>query len=205
MFFRTPPILPLLYPRLVWRVPTDQNKIYLTFDDGPVPGPTEFVLDQLNVFKAKATFFCIGSNVEKNQTIFSQILNAGHAVGNHTQNHRKGWATSNDEYIKDIMACQNLMKGTTLFRPPYGRIKRSQARQLGLFKIIMWDVLSYDYSRSVTEARCLKGVVRAVRPGSIVVFHDSYKAEKKMTRVLPLFLDHFAQKGFAFETLSVLE
>lgn len=202
MFFRTPSILPLLYPTLIWRIPTTENKIYLTFDDGPVPGPTDFALEQLKQFNAKATFFCIGNNVEKNESLFKKIEEQGHAVGNHTQNHKKGWITPNEEYLNDISLCQEKMKDTVLFRPPFGRIKRSQIKQLDNYKIIMWDVLSYDYSRAMNRDRCLQGVIRASRPGSIVVFHDSYKAEENMTYALPRLLDHFSQKGYKFESLS---
>ncbi len=202
MFFRTPSILPLLYPTLIWRVPTTENKIYLTFDDGPVPGPTDFALEQLKQFNAKATFFCIGNNVEKNESLFKKIEEQGHAVGNHTQNHKKGWITPNEEYLNDISLCQEKMKDTVLFRPPFGRIKRSQIKQLDNYKIIMWDVLSYDYSSAMNRDRCLQGVIRASRPGSIVVFHDSYKAEENMTYALPRLLDHFSQKGYKFESLS---
>lgn len=202
MLFRTPAILPLLYPQLIWRILTSENKIYLTFDDGPLPGPTDFVLEQLKKFNAKATFFCIGNNVVKNNSLFRQIIEQGHAVGNHTYNHSKGWDTPNDKYLNDISACQDEMKGTTLFRPPYGRIKRSQIKQLGHFKIIMWDVLSYDYSNSLNSNRCLRGVIKATRPGSIIVFHDSDKAKKNMTYVLPRVLDHFMDKGFVFDSLS---
>lgn len=202
MFFRTPSILPLLYPTLIWRIPTTENKIYLTFDDGPVPGPTDFALEQLKQFNAKATFFCIGNNVEKNESLFKKIEEQGHAVGNHTQNHKKGWITPNEEYLNDISLCQEKMKDTVLFRPPFGRIKRSQIKQLDNYKIIMWDVLSYDYSSAMNRDRCLQGVIRASRPGSIVVFHDSYKAEENMTYALPRLLDHFSQKGYKFESLS---
>jgi len=205
LLFRTPSILPLLYPSLIWRVPTSENKIYLTFDDGPVPGPTDFVLEQLKHFNAKATFFCIGNNIVKNEPLFRKIEEQGHTVGNHTHNHKKGWVTPNDVYLNDVSDCQKMMSHTTLFRPPYGRIKRSQIKQLDSFKIVMWDVLSYDYSSSMNEERCFRGVVNATRKGSIIVFHDSYKAEKNMTHVLPRFLDHFSQQGYKFESLSELK
>lgn len=202
VFFRTPFFLPLLYPKLIWRILSDQNKIYLTFDDGPVPGPTEFTLEQLKKFNAKATFFCIGNNVVKHSSLFDQIKSHGHAVGNHTFNHIKGWNSTDDIYNKDIAECQQVIGGTQLFRPPFGRIKRSQVQQLQHFRIIMWDVLSHDYSKSISKNRCLSGAIRATRPGSIVVFHDSYKAEKKMTHALPRFLEHFSEKGFVFDSLT---
>lgn len=204
MFFRTPFFLPLLYPNLIWRIPTSEKKIFLTFDDGPVPGPTEFVLGQLNKYKAKATFFCIGNNVDKNSLLFHQIGKEGHAIGNHTYHHIKGWSTSKENYLKDVEACQNLIGKTKLFRPPYGRIKRNQLHQLSQYKVVMWDVLSFDYSSSMNEVRSLNGAIKATRPGSIVVFHDSYKAEKNLRYVLPRFLDHFSARGFSFDSLSEL-
>lgn len=202
VFFRTPMILPLLYPKLTWKIPTDKKIIYLTFDDGPVPGPTEFVLDQLRAYNAKATFFCIGNNVVKNDAVYQKIRNGGHAVGNHTFNHVRGWSTKDDEYIKDVSECQKAVGNTKLFRPPYGRIKRSQLKQLTNYEIIMWDVLTYDYAKSLSKERCLRGAIKATRNGSIVVFHDSLKAEKNMSYVLPKFLEHFSTKGYVFDSLS---
>lgn len=201
MFFRTPSILKLLYPKLTWRIPTEENVIYLTFDDGPVAGPTEFVLDTLKSYQAKATFFCIGNNIKKNGPLFQRIKRDGHAVGNHTFNHARGWNTNNEVYINEVNECQELIGTSKLFRPPYGRIKRSQLRQLSNYDIIMWDVLSYDYAKSVSPARCLKGVIAATRKGSIVVFHDSLKAERNMSYALPKFLEYFSIKGYVFESL----
>ncbi|MEZ4974294.1 MAG: polysaccharide deacetylase family protein [Cyclobacteriaceae bacterium] len=185
-------------------MPTNEKKLYLTFDDGPVNGPTEFVLEELKRFDAKATFFCIGNNVEQHPQIHQRILQEGHAVGNHTFNHIKGWNVSVDSYLKDVERCQNLVGPTKLFRPPYGRAKRSQLKKLSDYRIVMWDVLSYDYSNSVAKETCLKGVIRASRSGSIIVFHDSYKAEKNMMHALPRVLDHFKQSGYQFESLSDL-
>lgn len=204
MIFRTPFFLPLLYPNLLWRVPTNEKKIFLTFDDGPVPGPTEFVLKELERHNAKATFFCIGNNIEKYPAVYQMIIKQGHAVGNHTFNHTKGWSVSDDDYLTDVERCQKLIGTTKLFRPPFGRAKRSQLKKLADYRIVMWDVLSYDYSNSVKKETCLKGVIKATRPGSIVVFHDSYKAEKNMIYALPRVLDHFKQSGFEFESLSDL-
>lgn len=202
VLFRTPFFLPLVYPELTWRIPTTEKKIYLTFDDGPVPGPTEFVLEQLKRYKAKATFFCIGNNIEKHRSVFDRIVKEGHVVGNHTFNHAKGWSSSDERYLDEVKSCQALMGKVNLFRPPYGRIRRSQIKLLKDYHIVMWDVLSHDYSPTMSEERCLKGVSRATRKGSIVVFHDSYKAEKNMTYVLPRILDHFSQQGFTFDSLS---
>jgi len=201
-FFRTPPVLPLLYPSLLWRIKTVEKEIYLTFDDGPVPGPTEFVLDTLRSFHATATFFCIGDNIKKHPEQFRKVVEAGHAVGNHTFNHLNGWRTSPEEYLDNIVLCQKqLPPSTTLFRPPFGRIKRSQASLLRDYRIVMWDVLTYDYDRSLKSQTSLKGSVEAVRPGSIIVFHDSLKAEKNLTYVLPRFMEQCALQGYSFKAL----
>lgn len=201
-FFRTPAILPWVYPTCLWRVNTSQKDIYLTFDDGPVPGPTEFVLDTLKSFNVKATFFCIGDNIGKHPEQFQEVTSAGHAVGNHTFNHLNGWQTSPEDYLDNIALCQQkLPSSNKLFRPPFGRIKRSQASLLNDYKIVMWDVLTFDYDRSLDAGKCLRGSINAVRPGSIIVFHDSIKAEKNLTYVLPRFIDHCVSEGYSFKTL----
>ena len=209
MIFRTPFFLPWLYPGLQWRIPTGEKEIYLTFDDGPIPGPTEFVLDQLERYHAKATFFCIGENVSRHPEIFQAVVRQGHAVGNHTFNHLKGWNYSVAEYLANIRLCQeeflkspHSLRRVTLFRPPYGRIKRSQIRALKGHSIIMWDVLSHDYSRTQSPDQCLRGTIQATRPGSIIAFHDSLKAEKNMRYTLPRFLDHFTREGYSFKALA---
>ena len=199
--FRTPFIFPLLYPRLTWRWPTDQKKIYLTFDDGPVPGPTNFVLEQLHAYNAHATFFCIGQNVEQHPGLFNQVKAAGHTIGNHTFNHISGWGCSAEVYKQDVNRCQEVVGDTCLFRPPDGRISRAAINRLKAYHIVMWDVLTFDYSAAVSPARCLQGTIQAIRPGSIVVFHDSYKAEKNMNYALPRLLDHCTSSGYSLESL----
>jgi peptidoglycan-N-acetylglucosamine deacetylase len=208
--FRTPFFLPLVLPELVWRMPTNDNIIYLTFDDGPIPGPTEFVLATLARYKALGTFFCIGDNVQKHPTVYRQVVDAGHTIGNHTFNHLKGWNYSTHNYLDNIKLCERQINSAghstssrqLLFRPPYGRITRNQIRSLSnTYKIIMWDVLTQDYSLSISPERCLKGSIAATRTGSIIVFHDSLKAERNLAYVLPRYLDHFANKGFVFAPL----
>lgn len=218
MFFRTPFFLPPLLPKLVWRIPTEAKKIYLTFDDGPMPGPTEFVLETLKKFEAKATFFCIGDNIRKHPEIFSRILSEGHSMGNHTFNHLKGWKYSTGDYLNNIEVCdqqilslkshqstgsnQSLGTQRKLFRPPYGRITLSQIAALqNKYRVIMWDVLSQDYNQSVSEINCLKGSIKATRPGSIVVFHDSLKAERNLIYALPRYLEHFSNLDYVFSAL----
>lgn len=207
---RTPFFLPWLYPNLVWQIPTKQKELFLTLDDGPVPGPTEFALDVLNEYKAKATFFCIGDNVQKHPDVFKRILQEGHAVGNHTFNHLNGWHTPKPEYVNNTFLCDAAMEmhhiGTetekvVLFRPPYGRITRSQIKALSAYKIIMWDVLSFDYTESITPEACLKNSIKATRPGSVIVFHDSLKAEKNMHYALPRFIAHFTDRGYSFNVI----
>lgn len=211
MIFRTPFFLSWLYPELVWNVATQEKKIFLTFDDGPVPGPTEFVLETLKTFKARATFFCIGDNVNKHPEVFARVVKDGHTIGNHTFNHLKGWNYDTSEYVANVALCANEFNAAglqlsqsdakQLFRPPYGRIKRSQIKGLPNYRIIMWDVLTHDYARSYSPQRCLSGSVKATRPGSIVVFHDSVKAQRNMKFVLPRYLEHFSELGFSFESL----
>lgn len=182
-------------------MPTDQKDLYLTFDDGPIHGPTDFVLDTLRSFNAKGTFFCIGDNIRKHPDQFRKIIDAGHTAGNHTFNHLNGWRTSNEQYIRNIHDCQHLIGNGNLFRPPFGRIKKSQISLLKDHKIVMWDVLTFDYDRSLNEDKCLRGSIAGARSGSIVVFHDSIKAEKNLTYVLPRFLEHCASKGYSFKSL----
>jgi peptidoglycan-N-acetylglucosamine deacetylase len=205
--YRTPAWVRWLYPTLTWRKPTDQKVIYLTFDDGPVPGVTEQVLQILAQFQAKATFFCIGDNVRKHPQVFQSVLDAGHAVGNHTFNHLKGWSTPLQAYVENTKQCDALVNQPTtgqtlkLFRPPYGRITRAQIAALSQYEIVMWDVLSYDYQPYANPAQHLQGTIKATRPGSIVVFHDSYKAQANLTFILPRYLEHFVALGYQFHSL----
>ena len=206
---KTNPFIKLLFPMYVWDIPNHEKKVYLTFDDGPNPQITEWVLDQLQQYDAKATFFCIGNNIEKHPDIFQKIIDDNHAVGNHTFNHLKGWETDTNEYIENTRRCSLFMrekekgisdKGDTfeLFRPPYGKIKTSQSRALRRlgYKIIMWDVLSRDFDKTITPEECLKNVLKNVETGSIIVFHDSIKAAQNLKYVLPKTLAFLKEKGF---------
>jgi peptidoglycan/xylan/chitin deacetylase (PgdA/CDA1 family) len=217
-FFRNPFFLPWIYPQLTWRIPTAEKELFLTFDDGPVPGPTDFVLETLSKSNIRANFFCIGDNIQKNPAVFNKIIANGHTIGNHTFNHLSGWKTSTEKYLSNVKQCdsqidsmitgyrlqdasgeENPHPGTgNLFRPPYGRITRNQIKALSGYNIIMWDVLTHDYAQSLSPNKCLSGSIAAARPGSIVVFHDSYKAERNMTYVLPRFIDHFSNQGYRF-------
>lgn len=176
--------------------------VYLTFDDGPVPVYTEFVLEQLQRHGAKATFFCIGENVGKHPDIFKKVLEAGHTVGNHSQHHLNGWKTPDQNYVLDVKKARSLIN-SDLFRPPYGRIKKSQSRQLtGEFRIVMWDVLSYDFDANTSPEQCLRNVTQHTRPGSIVVFHDSEKAFPNLKYALPKYLDYLSAEGYTFAAIT---
>ena len=190
----------------MWSIDTKEKKLYLTFDDGPHPQATPFVLNELKKHNAKATFFCIGKNVVANPKIYQQILNDGHSVGNHTFNHLNGWKTKNEIYLKDVALATDHID-SNLFRPPYGRIKSFQAKNLQPVlngkkpTIVMWDVLSADFDISVSPQKCLENVVLRSKPGSIIVFHDSEKAFPRLEYALPRMLKHFSEKGFIFSQL----
>lgn len=190
------------FSKAVWEIKTSEKNIYLTFDDGPIPGLTEWILDELKKFDAKATFFCVGENIEKNRAIFDRIIKEGHQVANHTQNHIKGFHSSLLEYMRNVEACEVLTK-SKLFRAPYGQLRKSQYRALlrKNYKIIFWDVISYDYER-ITPQQCLKNVMRYTRPGSIVLFHDNVKAEENVKYALTNTLQHFSGKGFRFRSIG---
>ena len=193
-----------IFPKYIWDIPNHEKKVYLTFDDGPIPEITEWTLAQLKKHNAKATFFCIGDNIQKHPEVFQKVIKHGHAIGNHTFNHLKGWETSLEDYIENTQLCQSQIihhsPFTThnLFRPPYGKIKPSQAgalRKLG-YKIIMWDIISYDFDAETSEEKCLQNVLKNIKSGSIIVFHDSLKAERNLKYVLPKTLEFLKEKGF---------
>lgn len=206
--FKTPYLLKKLYPSLLWQMPkSDKPCLYLTFDDGPIPEVTQFVLETLSSFNAKATFFCIGDNIRKHPLEFKKIIEDGHAIGNHTFNHLKGSQHSKEVYLANVKACDEQMMAsgkikTSLFRPPYGRIKIGQRKALlEDKKIVMWDVLTQDYDNDISQEICLQKTVNSCADGSIVLFHDSIKANKNMSYTLPKLLAHFSEKGFDFRTI----
>jgi peptidoglycan/xylan/chitin deacetylase (PgdA/CDA1 family) len=183
-------------------MPTYEKKVYLTFDDGPIPDVTEWVLDFLKSQNIKATFFCVGDNIIKHPEIYNRILSEGHIAGNHTFNHLKGFYTSNETYFENVNKCNEVINGSQLFRPPYGQLKFSQLRKLSKkYKIIFWDVLSYDYSNLVSPEKCLKNVVQYSRPGSIIVFHDSIKAKNNLMYALPRAVEQLKENNYRFELL----
>lgn len=199
---KTPRIIQTLLPNYTWYIPTSEKVIFLTFDDGPIPEATPWVLDTLRTYSAKATFFCVGDNVRKHPDIFQKILAEGHAVGNHTFNHIKGWGTNNSDYLENVERCAQMVS-SLLFRPPYGKLKPSQMRQLkSLYKIVMWDVLSGDFDPGISPEQCLQNVMENIQPGSIVLFHDSLKAETRMRFALPRVLEQLTREGWKFQRLD---
>lgn len=232
---KIPVVVKKMFPNYVWDIPTKDKILYLTFDDGPTPEITNWVLNTLKSFDAKATFFCIGKNIEAHPNIFQNILNEGHAVGNHSYNHIKGWKTSTEDYVANVVKAEEVMSSefrvqslkvqktidsevhiqlssisnqkstiTTLFRPPYGQITPKQGKELIKlgYKIIMWDVISFDWDKSISLETCLNNVITKSTPGSVIVFHDSVKASKNMQYALPKTLEYFSEKGFEFKTIT---
>ena len=203
MFFVKPPyLLEKLLPRMKWRMPVNEKAIYLTFDDGPIPKITPWVLEMLQQFNAKATFFCVGDNVSNYPDIYSEILEKSHTTGNHTYHHLNGWKTVTEEYIKNTEKCGELIH-SSLFRPPYGKLKPSQYSLLAdQYSIIMWDVLSGDYDIKIAKEKCFQNIVKNAKEGSIVVLHDSQKAECNLKYALPRVLEHFSKQGFEFKAIT---
>ncbi len=194
-------LLKQLFPSLTFRVPTKEKTLYLTFDDGPVPEVTPWVLKTLDEFNASASFFCIGDNIKKHPGLMALLKNSKHSIGNHSMHHLNGWQTQNKKYYSDISECKQFVN-SELFRPPYGKIKLSQVWHLKKeFRIIMWDVLSRDYDVSLTGEECFENVKKNTRNGSIIVFHDSLKAEKRLRFALPATLKYFSELGYSFAAI----
>ncbi len=210
---KIPRFIKRIFPNYVWDFSSKDKTLYLTFDDGPTPEITAWTLNILKNYNAKATFFCIGNNVKKHPDIFNSIITEGHHIGNHTHNHLKGWKTSKTNYIKDVQQAQHCINTTiigneidlktTLFRPPFGKIKNSQAKTLIAlgYKIIMWSVISVDWEQKLPKEQCLKNVIKHTTNGNIIVFHDSLKASKNMQYTLPKVLEHFSNKGYTFKAI----
>lgn len=216
---KTPTLLKKLLPDFVWEFSVSEKILYLTFDDGPTPEITQWTLNTLNDFNAKATFFCIGNNIEKHAHIFQNILEAGHRIGNHSNTHLKGWNTHVENYVTDINTAQLRIKtelnqatpesrnlnATHLFRPPYGQITPKQGKALKMqgYTVITWSILSFDWEEETQPETCYTNVINNSKPGDIIVFHDSVKASKNLMYALPKVLAHFSGQGYSFKVLPI--
>ena len=208
---KTPGLIRRLYAKRIWKLPTSKKVLYLTFDDGPIPEVTPWVLETLDKYKAKATFFCIGSNALEHPAILKNILQTGHRLGNHTQHHKSAFKQSTAELVAQVNQCHNTFletlqtkpERTKLFRPPYGKLKSAQAKALYKrgYQVVMWNVLSADFDTSIPKEQCLQNVLKYAKSGSIIVFHDSLKAQERMHYALPKVLEHFTNKGFKFKCI----
>ena len=211
---KTPELAKKIFANYIWEMPSANKTLYLTFDDGPTQEITNWTLNILDKYAAKATFFCIGKNISQHPEIFKNIINKGHKIGNHTNNHIKGWRTSTKKYLTNIKEAQKVIdliqnktdsESHNLFRPPYGQIRPKQGKtlkELG-YKVIMWDVLAFDWDKDVTKEKCLGNVISNAKDGSIIVFHDSVKAEKNMRYALPKVLEHFSKIGYSFKSIEI--
>ncbi|MBV6643532.1 MAG: polysaccharide deacetylase family protein [Cyclobacteriaceae bacterium] len=204
-FHKTPGWLMKWLPSMTWHRQDSPKTLFLTFDDGPIPEVTPYVLDVLQRYHAKATFFCVGDNIRKHPQVFQEVLNAGHAIGNHTFHHLNGWNTPTNKYLEDLKACEEIIidQGATtrFFRPPHGRIRRDQRQSIDQqYEIIMWSHLSGDFDPGLNTHQSIRAM-KAASHGSIMVFHDSIKAEMNLKKVLPVVMEYFSNQGFEFKTL----
>jgi len=210
---KIPTFIQRFFPNYVWDFSSKEKILYLTFDDGPTPEITQWTLNTLEKYNAKATYFCIGNNITKHPDVFKAVLSAGHSIGNHTQDHLKGWQNSTKKFLENVVKAdsvitkklENSSQKPKLFRPPFGQLKKSQGKaiiQLG-YKIIMWSVVAFDWEHEITKEQCLKNVIRnASSKNNIVVFHDSVKASKNMMYALPKVLEYFSKKGYVFKAIN---
>lgn len=209
MWVKTNRFVKWIFPKYVWEIQNSEKKIYLTFDDGPIPEVTEWVLQVLNDYDIKATFFCIGDNIKKHPNIFKKVIQDGHSIGNHTFNHLKGWDFPTQKYVENALLCESEIQSqiknlkSKIFRPPYGKVKPSQSRKLRNmgYKIIMWDVLSRDYDKEISPEQCLENIIQNTVSGSIIICHDSTKAFKNLEFALPKAIGYLKNKGFLFDTI----
>ena len=200
MLVKPSKFLQLLFPSLVWRIENSENNIWLTFDDGPTPEVTPYILQVLKEEKIKATFFLVGEQIEKFPNLVNDIISDGHLIANHSYSHKNGWLTSKEKYLKDIEKCQQLMPQNKLFRPPFGKITTGQISLLKeKYKIILWDVLSWDFSKKTTTKRVKKNILKNTKYGSIIVFHNNNKSFSNL-RVLKETLQELKKQGFRFST-----
>ena len=203
MRIRPPKIIRKLFPSFIWNFPDEKEGIFLTFDDGPRPEVTPLVLDLLDKYNAKATFFCIGKNVEMFPELFEEVKRRGHAVGNHSYSHVKGWGMKTGDYVRDIDIAGDMIK-SNLFRPPYARIGTNQARVLNeRYRAIMWTIISRDYNRNLSGDACARNVIPYIEPGAIIVFHDSIKCAPNLFEALPQVLEAIKEKGLICKRIEL--
>ncbi len=205
-YYKTPSSLQRVFSSFLWKKPQENPTLYLTFDDGPIPELTPWILEVLNEYKAKATFFCVGDNIQRHSAIFRTLLQEGHSVGNHTYHHLNAWKTDKKNYLQDIQKCQDEIEKrdakTHFFRPPYGKLNFYLRKEIEKnYQIVLWDVLSYDFDEQVSRENCLKNTLQNCENGSIIVLHDNIKATRNLIYTLPRLLEYFSEKGFVFENL----
>ncbi len=211
-FVNTPQLIKLFYFNRIWNFSRKKKELYLTFDDGPTPEITNWVLTELDKYNAKATFFCLGKNISSHPQIFKKIIDKKHSIGNHTFNHLNGSKSDVITYIEDVIKTQNIIEenagpktqNTKLFRPPYGRLTPKQAKKIRKldYKVVMWDILSADFDQSISPEKCLSNVIKSVKRGSIIVFHDSIKAKQNLQFVLPQILEYYHKRGCKFKAIN---
>ncbi len=203
MYFRFPRFFRRMTPTMLWKVES-RDSVYLTFDDGPTPRITEQILDILDNYGAKATFFCLGNNAEVYPDLVELIIERGHAIGNHSYNHTRGWLTSTDDYMASAYRAGQFLPYTRLFRPPYGRIASREVRRMRSqgWRVVMWNNISEDYDHRITPQRCAQKVTRHLRPGNIIVFHDSVKAAPNMLHALPKVLEAIKKRGLKCDIIT---
>ncbi|QHL86646.1 polysaccharide deacetylase family protein [Nibribacter ruber] len=208
-FFQTPAVFSWLFPRIWWHRKTAEKVLYLTFDDGPIPDVTEFVLNQLALYQAKATFFCVGENLERNPAIAEMVYHAGHTLANHTHKHVQAWKTPVNDYLLEVERCQSALNkvqptanSSMLFRPPHGQLTLAHLKRLQeKYQVVMWSHLTYDFDQTLPPEKCWDKLKGKLRPGAILVMHDSLKAERNLRFVLPRLLQHAVSLGYSFKAL----
>jgi peptidoglycan-N-acetylglucosamine deacetylase len=205
-YHKTPNTVQRIFSSFIWKNPQPNPTIYLTFDDGPIPELTPFILKLLAQYDAKATFFCVGDNIRKHSEIFKNVIEQGHQVGNHTYNHLNAWKTDKHTYLENIELCKQEFDkngvSCNLFRPPYGKLSFNLRKDIIKdYQIVMWDVLSYDFDQTISPENCLKSSIKYTQNGSLIVFHDNIKATKNIEYALPRYLEYFSEKGFVFDKL----
>ncbi len=205
LFVKTPAIVSQLIKKVLWKMPAPEKKLFLSFDDGPIPGNTLWILNTLAKYNAKATFFCVGHNVKKYPELYQKLGESGHTVGNHTFNHLNAWKTNNQDYLQNIDFASELIN-SNLFRPPYGKMNVSLYKEISKqYQIVMWDVLSRDFDAGISSEKCYNNVINHAKNGSIIVFHDNYKASTHMQYTLPKILDYFSKQGYSFDSINFKE